>query len=300
MAMNDLLIACSWCTLRIGLDDTGLPRSGICEVVAQGDGLYYGLAASQPNSIWLAARRALVSDAGHPADERGIVMDLSDEPPALAATPDMQLRDLHGIGAYRETVWVACSYDDMIGIYHRFTEEWTWWQPLPLAESAGPDQYHFNTIVFEDELVWLLAHRRGPSWLLAFPIEDALAGRTVAPVEKRVLGEQAHNIWRQPDGELCTCSSIEGLLLGDRGWRLETGGFPRGVAKTDTGWALGISAHKERKDRDFSDAHLQLYDVEWQRYSEFLLPDVGMVLDILAIPSITKLPAVGTLPLAAS
>ena len=88
--------------------------------------------------------------------------------------------------------------------------------------------------------------------------------------------------------------------MGDRGWRLETGGFPRGVAKTDTGWALGISAHKERKDRDFSDAHLQLYDVEWQRYSEFLLPDVGMVLDILAIPSITKLPAVGTLPLAAS
>lgn len=300
MANKDLLVTCSHCIVRIKLDQFGLAQASRCDIVAQGDGLYYGLAVSDCGSVWTAARRALVSDAKPAKDEQGLIINLSVEPHELAAPPSVPLRDLHDMGSYKDTLWVVCSYDDMIGIYHLLDREWTWWQPLPLAESASPDQHHFNTITFEGDLVWLLAHRKGPSWLLAFPIEDALAGRTVAPVEKLILGEQAHNIWRQPDGELCTCSSIEGLLLGERGWKLETGGFPRGVAQTDAGWAVGISALKERKDRDFADAQLQLYDHEWLAYAELSLPSVGMVLDIIAVPSVTRLPAVGKLPLVVS
>lgn len=300
MVTKDLLVSCSHCTLRIALDEFGFPKNNHCAAVAQGDGLYYGLAATDSGSIWLAARRALVSDKSHSEDEKGIVINLSETPPSLIRPPDLPLRDLHGVGSHGETVWVVCSYDDIIGIYHYVTQEWAWWQPLPLSESSSPDQYHFNTVAFEGEFVWVLAHRRGPSWLMAFPIEDAMAGRTVEPVKKLTLGEQAHNIWRQPDGELCTCSSIQGLLLGESGWRHETGGFPRGVAQTDAGWAVGISALKERKDRDFSDASLKLYNHNWRLYADLVLPNVGMVLDILAIPSITRLPIVGTLRLAVS
>jgi hypothetical protein len=201
--------------------------------------------------------------------------------------------------AYREGIlWVTCSYDDCIGLYNLKTSQWNWWQPLPTAQAAGPDQYHFNTVVFESDLVWVLAHRRGPSWLLAFPVEAAAKGQTVEPVHKVELGQQAHNIWRQPDGELCTCSSIEGRLVGERGWQLETGGFPRGVAQIQEGWVVGISELKERKDRDFSDAQLKFFNQSWEQTAEVILPAVGMVLDIMPIPRALKLPAAGMKSLA--
>ena len=40
-----------------------------------------------------------------------------------------------------------------------------------------------------------------PCWLLAFPAQAALQGQTVKPLEKIVLGQQAHNLWRQPTGD---------------------------------------------------------------------------------------------------
>ena len=293
----DLLVSCSQSTLRIALNRSGLLQTNACAVVATGAGLYYGLARAPSGSVWLASRRALVSDGLPSERERGQILSLATETTSQPAWPNRPLRDLHGM-AYREGIlWVTCSYDDCIGLYNLKTSQWNWWQPLPTAQAAGPDQYHFNTVVFESNLVWVLAHRRGPSWLLAFPVEAAAKGQTVGPVHKVELGQQAHNIWRQPDGELCTCSSIEGRLVGERGWHLETGGFPRGVAQIQEGWVVGISELKERKDRDFSDAQLKFFNQSWEQTAEVILPAVGMVLDIMPIPKALKLPTVGTQPL---
>ena len=293
----DLLVSCSQSTLRIALDQTEQPLQKDCAVVARGEGLYYGLARSPSWSIWLASRRALVSDALSTEAERGQIVALTSDTHAYLGPPNRPLRDLHGMAYRDEVLWATCSYDDFIGLYNLRTSQWAWWQPLPTRREAGPDQYHYNTIVFESDLVWVLAHRRGPSWLLAFPAEAAATGQTVEPVHKIELGQQAHNIWRQPDGELCTCSSIEGRLVGERGWQLQTGGFPRGVAQIRGGWVVGISELKERKDRDFSDAQLKFYNQIWEQTVEVTLPAVGMVLDLMPIPRTLKLPDVGTQPL---
>ena len=47
---------------------------------------------------------------------------------------------------------------------------------------------------------------------------------------------------------------------------------------------------------DFSDARLRFYDAQWQLTRELLLPEVGMVLEIMAIPRSVVLPVVGKQP----
>ena len=98
---------------------------------------------------------------------------------------------------------------------------------------------------------------------------------------------------------VCTCSSIEGVLMGERGWQLETGGFPRGIAQIGDGWVVGISELKERRERDFTDARLQFYNANWEKTGALCIPKVGMVLDLMTV-SPDLLPAsVGTLPVVA-
>jgi hypothetical protein len=195
------------------------------------------------------------------------------------------MRDLHGIACDGDKLWVTCSYDDAIAIINPDTGTSRWWHPLPLAEDGVKDQHHFNSVWFEQGRVWVTAHRRGPSRLLAFDRATAAAGQTHPPLESIALGQQAHNGWRQADGELCTCSSIEGVLLGEHGWRLETGAFPRGVAALAGGWAVGLSALEERNERDFADAELLFYDRRWRARGRLRLPRAGMVLDLLPVPA---------------
>ena len=299
---HNILVSTSEALLSLDSWGPVLPQSSLATatVIASGEGLYYGLTRDHYGDVWVAARQALVSDSTPTWDELGKLVNAAARASPPSVAPKTPLRDLHGIAHCNNSLWCTCSFDDAIAICTLPEQTWTWWHPLPIDAAGGPDQYHFNTLYFEDELVWVLAHRRGPSWLLAFPIDAALRGETVDPVQKVQLGQQAHNIWRQPDGELCTCSSIEGALVGERGWRLETGGFPRGVAKLSDGWVVGISELRERKERDFSDARLRFYDSQWEPTGELTLPGVGMVLDILPIPRSLSLPVVGTRPVFAS
>ena len=290
---NDLLISCSQSVLRLTL-----AQRTHCGVIAAGQGLYYGLARSISGTVWVGARHALVSESKPAEMEQGSLLELtaanSVAPRQLKPSPP--LRDLHGIALFKGALWATSSFDDVIGIHDLKTGAWVWWRPCTLALDAPKDQFHFNTLFFEQETVWVLAHRHGPSWLLAFPVAAALQGETVAPLHRIELGHQAHNIWRQANGELCTCSSIEGRLVGEHGWQLHTGGFPRGVARLTEGWVVGISELKERMERDFSDARLLFYDDAWQQTAEVTLPKVGMVLDILPIPRSLPLPVVGAQP----
>ena len=268
-------------------------------LIASGAGLYYGLAPTPQGTVWVAARHSQVSDGIDSADESGRLYELGAQGLIPHPLSELPLRDLHGLAMHRDSVWLTCSHDDGVAIYQPATQDWCWWYPLGLPDPKNPDQSHFNTLRFEGDLVWVVAHCRGPSWLLAFPIAAVLRGETPPPTHRLRLGEQAHNLWRQSDGALCTCSSIEGRLISESGWELKTGGFPRGIARLPDGWVVGVSALKERQERDLSDAKLQFYSHNWQLQREIVLPRVGMVLEIVAIPEGLQLPNVGELRLAA-
>ncbi|SFM64406.1 hypothetical protein SAMN05421721_11736 [Ectothiorhodospira mobilis] len=250
----------------------------------RGEGLYYGLARLGLDDSWVvAARCRMVSSARPPEQETGRLLVMSRRGwRRWHWQAPFPLRDMHEIAMAHGRLWVTCSHDDWVALRDDHGR-WRRWRPLPRSRGKEPDVYHLNSLYFEDDRVWVLAHRRGPSLLLAFDVASALAGRTTPPLERVPLGVQAHNVWRD-EGVLHTCSSAEGALVNTRGWRLETGGFPRGVARLQDGWAVGISQIAERGERDLSTGEVRLYDARWREQGRVSLPGEGLVLDVQVQP----------------
>lgn len=238
----------------------------------RGSGLYYGL-TSNDSEIMVGARSRMVSSDKVPADEQGAIL-FFDKKFSLSSKIQpcgFALRDIHDITWSGNCLWVTCSYDNMIAIWDGFS--WEQWYPLGKSDVEPWDRNHFNTFFFEGEDIWLVAHNKGPSELMQF-------NRNSRELKSKIaLGNQAHNLWRE-NGNLYTCSSGEGAVVGTDGLRVETGGFPRGVAFGSGLRCIGISELAERKARDLTTARIAIFDDAWKFVSEIQLPDEGLILDI--------------------
>lgn len=272
----DLLLTTSQSFLLLDTD------SGRATRLAGGDGLYYGI-ARHGEHLYVAARKRLVSSPVPSSEERGEILMFDRQLRQCGSLrAPFPLRDLHEIAWHDGKLWATASYDNLIAIYDG--SRWEQWYPL-----GGPgvgDQNHLNSFMFEDGLVWILAHNRGPSELLAF----SLATREL--VQRIGLGNCGHNIWRER-GRLHTCSSAESRLLSDDGFVLDTGGFPRGIAFDAASRCIGISMLVERKARDFSSCKVLVTDRDWRPRHEIALDDEGLVLDLMALPDGFALPRPG-------
>lgn len=240
-------------------------------------GLYFGLADGPDGLLYTACRNNLCGPYCN-EERRGekgsiLVFDRSfrmvDE-----LRPPFPLRDVHGIAVAHGRLWVTCSYDEMVAIFDLATRAWDRWYPAPGPPVPDTDVHHFNTIRFMNGKLYLVAHRFGPSLVLCY---DFAALQLDSIVN---LGCCAHDLFFLED-EMATCSSGEGWLVNRNGLRLRTGGFPRGLATTPDGNLLGLSMHAPREKRSTQDAVLRWYTADWRFKTDFLLPGVGMVLDIL-------------------
>lgn len=259
--------------------------SGQAHVLDRGHGLYYGI-AHHGEHIFVAARNRLVSSTSDPADERGEVL-MFDRSLALCQRlqAPFPLRDLHEIAWHDGKLWLTSSYDNMIAIWDG--KLWERWYPLGVQEAG--DVHHFNSFLFDQGLVWILAHNRGPSELLGFSLATRELVRTIP------MGNCAHNIWRE-NGELYSCSSAESRLLGADGFVLDTGGFPRGVAFDASTRCVGISALTERKLRDFTSGKVMVFERDWSPRHEIDMAGEGLILDLCRLPPGFGLPAAARAP----
>jgi hypothetical protein len=155
--------------------------------------------------------------------------------------------------------------------------EWRRWFPLGEPVEEPFDRNHFNSFYFDERTVGVLAHNWGPSTLHLYDKAKLEAIRTIP------LGVDAHNVWTQ-EGEFMTCSSREGRIVGDRGFSLETGGFPRGIARDGDMTCVGISTIAERNERDYTSGILKVYDGSWHLREEMVLTGEGLLLDVLPYP----------------
>jgi hypothetical protein len=263
-----LLLTTSQSFLQLDTD------TGRAHQLDTGRGLYYGI-ARHADMIYVAARHRLVSSNMDQAEERGeiLLFDRALRPCGSLQAP-FPLRDLHEIAWHGGKLWATCSYDNMIAVFDG--RNWEQWYPLGVQEAG--DVYHFNSFMFDEQHVWILAHNRGPSELLAF----SLATREL--VKRLPLGHCGHNMWRE-GGQLFTCSSSEGRLMGEGGMLVETGGFPRGVAFAAGERCVGISALSERKERDLNSGKLGVFTPNWRLLHEIELTGEGLVLDLLELPA---------------
>lgn len=263
-----LLVSTSFSLLELDAANRKVRR------IHQGKGLYYGIAvAHEQKRVYVAARKRMVSSLVPQEEERGEIIvfnfDLKEIDRVMAPFP---LRDMHQIAWHGKKLWVTCSYDNLIAIWDG--DAWEVWYPLGKRVDGEGDVHHYNSLMFEDNLVWILAHNRGPSELLGFAEHDR------ALVQRVSLGNQAHNIWRE-NAELFTCSSGEGRVLGYEGSSIATEQFPRGYALYKNERFVGISEIAERGQRDFSDGRILIFDRAWRRVGNVTLHAEGLVLDIV-------------------
>jgi len=265
--MRSLIVTTSHSVLMLAW-----PSLELESVVHRGDGLYYGIAQT-PWGLAIAARRRLVSSRVPLDDERGCILlfDTAFRPAGEIGAP-FPLRDLHGITYVAGALWLTCSFDNQIARFDG--KQWDIWQPLGRPALAPFDVNHLNTVWPEGGDLWVLAHNFGASKALRY----RLPGRTL--VESIDLGNQAHDLWRRPDGALATCSSIEGRLVAQDGWTLATGGFPRGVALDGDRAVVGISELAERDSRDFTAGRLLLIEPDGAISRVAELAGEGLVLAV--------------------
>jgi len=265
-----LLVTTSHSVLKLDTD------GGEIHHVHSGEGLYYGLTHNNQN-YYVAARGRMVSSDIPQEDERGEILIFdSDIILKSRLQAPFPLRDMHQIAWFSGKLWITCSYDNMIAIWDGLN----WRQWFPLAESTGktPDMHHFNSLMFEGRKIWVLAHNYGPSELISF----SLGGRKL---KKRImLGNQAHNIWREGK-QWYTCSSGSGKILGNLGFSLDVGGFLRGYADDGKERCIGVSELAERKGRDVTNGKVLVFDMEWKLLKTIDLPQEGLILDFLKLQS---------------
>ena len=98
------------------------------------------------------------------------------------------------------------------------------------------------------------------------------------------FGVQSHNIRWSPAGVPYTCSSAEGALVALDGWRVEVGGFPRGLVQHATETYIGISEVAERKDNDLTTGRILVLDPQWRPRRTLHLEGEGLVLELYVLP----------------
>lgn len=252
-------------------------NSGEIEVVHRGAGLYYGVAAAAGRTF-VAARRRMVSSQEPAESEAGVILVFDAGLRHIETlAPPFALRDLHGIAFDDDgALWATCSYDDMIARWDG--SEWTQWYPLGEPAAQPRDVHHFNSLLFEGDLVWILAHNRGPSELLGFD------RRRLQLLHRVGLGVQAHDIWRE-GGHLYTCSSAEGRIVGEGGFEVRTGQFPRGYLRAGGLRLVGLSELAERGERDFTAGTIRRHDEHWRPAGEIRLEGEGLLLALASPPA---------------
>jgi hypothetical protein len=245
--------------------------------IHSGKGLYYGLCLHD-GRIVAACRNRLPSkdDMGREL-ERGSLLFLNHQLQVEEEiSPPFPLRDLHGIASVDGSIWVTCSFDNLIAIYDTASRSWRKWYPSPDSSERDRDVHHFNTITRRGDDLVLVAHNWGQSQAFFYKY-PSLELDSVRP-----LGVQAHNLFLA-DNSLATCSSAQGLLVSESGWRFRTGGFPRGIATAGDFTLVGLSRTATRNERSDLDAVIRVFDRDWGFLTDYVLHAVGMVLDILPL-----------------
>ena len=197
----------------------------------------------------------------------------------LEIKPPFPIRDIHQILVYDGKLWVTCSFDNMIAVFDGIS--WDTWHPLGTSQEEPHDVNHFNSLTAFGNELCLVAHNWGAttgklSELHFFRMPDRRWVRSIK------LGSQAHNAWLH-EGDLMTCSSAEGLLVSAKGKKIDTGGFPRGIAYVGDEIHVGISEFASRPDRDLGRGWIQVFDREWNLLRTLDMTGEGMVTDMLAI-----------------
>lgn len=244
------------------------------KIIHTGKGLYFGIALAD-DFIFVGARNSedCFDYLGKQSAEKGeiLVFDYQLQLQKIIQAP-FALRDIHQILWFDNKLWVTCSRDNLVALYD--LHGWGKWYPAEELSARGEDINHFNSLFYDGRELHILAHNFGASeiWSFSYPGLEIIA--------KLQIGNQAHNIWTHGDRDFFICDSLNGAVASVQGECVEIGGFPRGVVATADKTYIGTSDIAERSERSAVSSKIIVFDMNWQRLTEFRITGQGQLLDM--------------------
>ena len=175
------------------------------------------------------------------------------------------------------------------------------WEPSGKLETVYtapprvPDKWsvntnaHLNSVWNDGQNFYVVEHRHGPSQIKQFD-PDWQWKKTW------FMGHESHNVYREGPVLYCCASwhhavAMRDLQGGGERWvkvmdglnwipghddkKLTYTAYPRGLARTKDKWFVGLSATARRGDRDKGDSCILVFDNDWHKLDEIVLPDTG-------------------------
>jgi hypothetical protein len=177
------------------------------------------------------------------------------------------LFDAHQIIYHDDKLWATSTRTNSIAI---IDSDWNvkHWYPIP--KFAGSDVSHFNSIWFDEYMVYIVAHNNNVSAVHVFFYPS------LEPVAVINAGLDAHNVYVHNDC-IVTLSSGEGIGVSNepKTYNLPENNFPRGLSVGHSYAIVGLSEnvfdreerHRERKGaiqyyNGFIDNHIVTYNID--------------------------------------
>lgn len=253
--------------------------SGEITKIHKGNGLYFGIAKGPDGNFYVASRNSDPSGNNElitPDKEDGkiLIFNKSLDFVKEIKPKNFKLQDLHGIGFWKGNLICTCSYGDALAIYDG--KKWNRWVPLERKENVKyRDCYHFNSVYGDDKL-YVLAHNWNEgSFVLEF---DSLYSQPTNII--RNMGYHSHSIWKE-NGKIYALSSRYGTVVSHSGDYITIGGWIRGIASTETNYYVGLSPLSSKRNREFGDGKIMVYNKSWDLKDKIFLKGEGQVLDVI-------------------
>jgi len=161
------------------------------------------------------------------------------------------------------------------------------------AMKTDPDDNDpwINSVWTNQDGIYVVEHRRGPSKIKHINNKLELLG------EETGMGDKMHNVYIE-DGKMIVCSSeAECVIIRDlsngKDRVIDTSqynkGLPRGLARTEDRWYIGISKRVARGERHRADdAAVLAFDDEFNLIQKTILKKVGQLHEIRAMTGIDR------------
>jgi hypothetical protein len=178
----------------------------------------------------------------------------------------------HQMVAHVDKLYIANTAGDSIVIFDTKTKEW---DEIKITGS-GADTKHVNSIHFENDVMFVMCHNRGPS-------EIIVLGQDRKLIDKIPAGEMSHNIFKLNGGFWFLNSKNDSVdHINGKGLKIPGNGFLRGVALFDKFFVVASTKRKGSLDPSFSG--LTIVNNNFKVVEQIPI-DCFFIGDILKIPS---------------
>jgi hypothetical protein len=180
----------------------------------------------------------------------------------------------HQMTAHGDSVYITDPMRDVITIFNTATENWS---EFKVTES-GTNTCHVNSVFFDDDLMYVMCHNRGPSDIRVY--KDFTLINTIK------AGTISHSIWKMR-GDIWYCDSGNDSICtidGKQRVTIPQRGFVRGAAVIGDKVIIGSSVKKFRNPDIFSFYGVTILDSDLNVEKQIPFTYGHAVADIMPIP----------------